>query len=451
MVNNTIESWLKAAAGNKITNKNTWNAPLIEHFTNITEYKENKDINFLRATVSLDGCVKVYSARVDDVTDDTLKLLDCLNVEEAEIKQKRQKLRSTTLETNINNITLKEDNTFQVIEPSFYFWKEDISLLRNCNISSKGELLLFEKNEEENYLNLLSYPLEINLYSDKTISPTLNEVDPTITDKFFMIENEEKEDEEKTEENEHVNEMVQEIAEGYEPVQIPVIIENNTFGYTKGWAGPTFWKVRNYKKDEKKEKKKKIKKKINFLEKYDFDTLFKISSCKFSAKELLERKKNKFMMPEDHKFDKNDLYKYMVKEGSFYSTNKLKEPVIEEIFTPSAPLPVISYDNDTPEEVEVDFKNVKNVTLSKKLHLKFRRSQKRIDIGLLQNKIYSFIESKKQTSLKEIFQSLPNFYSERECKDISMQYCMLSLLFLAQEKGIKLEKKNAGELFVNVS
>lgn len=450
VINNTIDSWLKAAADNKITNKNTWNAPLIEHFTNIDELKDNKGINFQKATISLEGCVKVYSTRVDDVTDDTLKLLDSLNVEETEIKQKRQKVRSNTLETNINNITLKESNTFHVIEPFFYFFKEDVSLLRNCNISSKGELLLFEKNEEENYLNLLSYPLETNLHEEKNISPTLSEVDPTIADKLFFEEIEEEVKEEEKEENEYVNEMVQEIAEGYEPINTPVKIEVNTFGYTKGWAGPTFWRVRNFKKEEKKEKRKKLKNKINFLEKYDFDSLFKSSACKINSKEIIERRKNKFMMPEDHKFDKNDLYRFLVREGTFVTFNKVNEQDIDDKFIPSAPLPVIPYDNDIPEEVEVDFKNVKNVKLSKKLHLKFRRSQKRIDISLLQNKIYSFIETHKKTTLKNIFKSLPTLYSEKECTDISMQYCMLSLLFLAQEKGVKLKKEMDGELIVNV-
>ncbi|KCZ79368.1 hypothetical protein H312_03237 [Anncaliia algerae PRA339] len=444
-IKNTIDSWLKAAAENKITNKNTWNAPLIDHFTNLEEFTEKKGINFQKASTSLEGCVKVYSTRADDVTDDTLKLLDSLNVEENDVKQKRQKTRSNTLETNINNITMKENNTYQVIEPFFYFFKEDVSLLRNCNISSKGMLLLFDKYENDNYLNLLSYKIEENLYEEKSISPTLNEVDPSIADKIYVEEIEEIKDIEP----EYHPEVAEEIEQDYQEASKPVKIEDNTFGYVKGWAGPTFWKIKHQRNENiVKIPKERKKAKIDFSENVDFSILFKKANNILNPTDILNRRKNRWMMPEDHKFVKNDLYKFLVKEGSFFSLSKKNDSFIQEDFMPNVPLPPITYDNDTPEEVQVDFKNVKNVSLSKKLHLKFTRTQKRVDIGLLQNKIFGFIKERKKTSLKEIYNSLPMIYNEKDFKDISLQYCMLSLLFSAQENNLTLHKENEDELKV---
>ncbi|SSD58737.1 related to Condensin complex subunit 2 [Saccharomycodes ludwigii] len=72
-----FEEWIKLATDNKITSKNSWNFALIDYFhdLNVLKDDENGNINFQRASATLDGCVKIYSSRVDSVATETGKLL----------------------------------------------------------------------------------------------------------------------------------------------------------------------------------------------------------------------------------------------------------------------------------------------------------------------------------------------------------------------------------------
>lgn len=76
-----LVKWIKVADENKINVKNTWNVPLINHFKNLDTFKENNKINFVKASMVLDGCMKVYSTRVDDVVENTEKLLENIQFE----------------------------------------------------------------------------------------------------------------------------------------------------------------------------------------------------------------------------------------------------------------------------------------------------------------------------------------------------------------------------------
>lgn len=57
---------------------NTWNLALIDYFHEMTFIKEGDSINFQKASCTLDGCVKIYSSRVDSVAAETGKLLSGL-------------------------------------------------------------------------------------------------------------------------------------------------------------------------------------------------------------------------------------------------------------------------------------------------------------------------------------------------------------------------------------
>ncbi|KAI9318678.1 condensin complex subunit 2/barren [Dichotomocladium elegans] len=73
-----FEEWIKMATDNKINANNSWNFALIDYFHEMTFLRDGDSINFQKASISLDGCVKIYTSRVDSVASETGKLLSGL-------------------------------------------------------------------------------------------------------------------------------------------------------------------------------------------------------------------------------------------------------------------------------------------------------------------------------------------------------------------------------------
>lgn len=67
--------WMKICTDNKINASNTWNVALIDYFHDLALFRDGDSINFQKASCTLDGCLKVYSSRVDSVSSETNKLL----------------------------------------------------------------------------------------------------------------------------------------------------------------------------------------------------------------------------------------------------------------------------------------------------------------------------------------------------------------------------------------
>ncbi|WRT64946.1 uncharacterized protein IL334_001886 [Kwoniella shivajii] len=81
VMNTNFEEWMKLATDNKITANNTWNFALIDYFADLTLLRNGPDdqsINFQKASCTLDGCIKIYTSRVDSVATETGKLLSGL-------------------------------------------------------------------------------------------------------------------------------------------------------------------------------------------------------------------------------------------------------------------------------------------------------------------------------------------------------------------------------------
>lgn len=74
-----FEEWMKMATDNKINAGNSWNFALIDYFHEMSLLREGDSINFQKASVTLDGCVKIYTNRVDSVATETGKLLSGLS------------------------------------------------------------------------------------------------------------------------------------------------------------------------------------------------------------------------------------------------------------------------------------------------------------------------------------------------------------------------------------
>ena len=84
-----FEEWMKMATDNKINANNSWNFALIDYFHDLSLLKEGDGVNFQKASCTLDGCVKIYTSRVDSVATETGKLLSGL-AEGSSKKKKEQ-------------------------------------------------------------------------------------------------------------------------------------------------------------------------------------------------------------------------------------------------------------------------------------------------------------------------------------------------------------------------
>lgn len=73
-----FEEWMKLATDNKINAANSWNFALIDYFHDMSLLKEGDGVNFQKASCTLDGCVKIYTSRVDSVSTEAGKLLSGL-------------------------------------------------------------------------------------------------------------------------------------------------------------------------------------------------------------------------------------------------------------------------------------------------------------------------------------------------------------------------------------
>ncbi|TKA54562.1 hypothetical protein B0A55_13302, partial [Friedmanniomyces simplex] len=73
-----FEEWMKMATDNKINAANSWNFALIDYFHDMSLLREGDGVNFQKASCTLDGCVKIYTSRVDSVATETNKLLSGL-------------------------------------------------------------------------------------------------------------------------------------------------------------------------------------------------------------------------------------------------------------------------------------------------------------------------------------------------------------------------------------
>ncbi|TKY89637.1 hypothetical protein EX895_001422 [Sporisorium graminicola] len=90
----SFEEWMKMATDNKINSTNTWSFALIDYFHDMSLLRNDSgdgSINFQKASCTLDGCVKVWTSRVDSVVVETGKLLSGLqdDLDQASRKDRR--------------------------------------------------------------------------------------------------------------------------------------------------------------------------------------------------------------------------------------------------------------------------------------------------------------------------------------------------------------------------
>ncbi|CCD25214.1 condensin subunit BRN1 NDAI_0E03970 [Naumovozyma dairenensis CBS 421] len=110
-----FEEWIKMATDNKINSRNSWNFALIDYFYDLNVLRDaENNINFQKASATLDGCVKIYSSRVDSVTSETGKLLSGLAQKKANNKDRNKNAgNNSDPNGNTNNSSGSNDNSNQ--------------------------------------------------------------------------------------------------------------------------------------------------------------------------------------------------------------------------------------------------------------------------------------------------------------------------------------------------
>ncbi|KAI9267821.1 condensin complex subunit 2/barren [Sporodiniella umbellata] len=124
-----FEEWIKLCTDNKVNASNTWDFSLIDYFHEMTFIREGDSINFQKASCTLDGCVKIYTSRVDSVATETGKLLSGLadsshDNEDEEVRKERMMRRksqrsNTSLVKDFSAISLKKFDLDFAVDPLF--------------------------------------------------------------------------------------------------------------------------------------------------------------------------------------------------------------------------------------------------------------------------------------------------------------------------------------------
>ncbi|SPQ18205.1 0c7c4bbb-7b02-49a3-90ab-4ffa9b642649 [Thermothielavioides terrestris] len=177
-----FEEWMKMATDNKINAANSWNFALIDYFHDMSLLKEGDGVNFQKASCTLDGCVKIYTSRVDSVATETGKLLSGLadsrdskkkdrdgedeDEEEDEVdedgnvrqksKKKTQRSSEATLAPSFASLQLKKLELEFAVDPLFKKASADFDeggakglLLNHLMIDSRGRIVFDSSDDAE--------------------------------------------------------------------------------------------------------------------------------------------------------------------------------------------------------------------------------------------------------------------------------------------------------------
>ncbi|KAI8843993.1 condensin complex subunit 2/barren [Chytriomyces cf. hyalinus JEL632] len=181
----SFDEWMKIAADNKITATNTWNLGLINIFHDLTLLREGDSINFQKASCTLDGCVKIYTSRVDSVDADTRVLLNGLvdgrgggNDEDGaggEDAKRSRRAKGNTLEKDISALNVKKIDAEFLIDPLFKKTSADFDegtasglLLSHLNMTNEG-MIIFDASDDVTVSKQMADIAEISCESQQQL------------------------------------------------------------------------------------------------------------------------------------------------------------------------------------------------------------------------------------------------------------------------------------------
>lgn len=430
MSNDDLSSWLKVVAENKITTKNTWKSTLINHFKDIKQFKDLQGINFQKASCTLDGCIRVYSTRVDDVSEEALKLLEGFNLEDTTKKKTSKRKGIKTLETNVSNINIKNNTTTTFRDPTFLSLDkkaENILLLSSLQISFDGVFRMY-RNKSIREIKMCSIKTEKLNLENMMLCPTFQQMNHVVDVVDLEMEKEQFE----PNFNDEIGDFDYQEEEFEEPKLLPVFKESD-FSYFKGWAGPTHWKLRSKKVDRNPIPKTKEKFLLNFSDPIDFNLIVDVADTLIDKETLEKRRYIDNSLPNDFNLEIDDLYKFNLLTGRF---NNEHDVVYDDLSIVNDPNIIVE---EPIDEIVVDLPtNEKN----NEVLLPFRREQKKVDIKKLKTNIITNIKNKKNYKLSDICKEVPKMYDSKESKDISIHFYIVSLLHVANEKNLELVQKD---------
>lgn len=446
MTTGSLDLWLKAVADNKINAKNTWEAPIIDHFSNIDEFRGRHGINFQKATTTLDGCVKVYSTRVDTVLDDTFKLLETLSAGEHDARTRQHRRKGgATLEHASENLNLRDLRPMPAVETHFLMHKESVSVFSIAKISSCGVMSLGERGAGD-VLNLCQYPADVSgLASERSICPMLSELNPDISTRLleagFEAVDEGPDAEVAVYADLGENDNFAESDRGH-------AVQGDTSApaaHIRGWAGPGHWKISRTKKTNR-GRKKNERRRIDFFREVDESVLYDTGDTLISTRDIVKRRSERRALPEDFRFQPACLYRYLVRDGSF-AEKECREAEIEQkmgdlSICDVSVHPVQEDAENVPEEMDIDMRHVESQKATKSLFLRCRRIAKKVDIRKLQENVLRSVCGQASVSLKTICREVPAMYGRKDAENISAHYCVLSLLFLAHSNNLEIRSSD---------
>jgi len=153
-----FEMDIKLSTDNKINTKNSWDINLIDYFSDMNVLKEGDSINFQKASCTLDGCVKIYTSRMDSVDSDTKRLLSQLaeskDEDGDEPKKKKRNISSgATLEVDFSALNFKKLDAEFEVDPLFKKTSADFDeggarglLLNHLCVGQDGQVIFDASN-----------------------------------------------------------------------------------------------------------------------------------------------------------------------------------------------------------------------------------------------------------------------------------------------------------------
>ncbi|ORX57794.1 barren [Piromyces finnis] len=215
VMNKHFEEWMKIAADNKINASNSWDLALIDYFHDMKILKDGDSINFQKASCTLDGCVKIYSSRVDSVATETGKLLSGLTEnsrvrnrsknldnsdeegdEDVQVSNKKRSIRkNTTLEKDINNLNVKKFDLEFSVDPLFKKTCADFDeggakglLLNHLGINENG-MIIFDASDAIEDEDCEDFEIDDDVINEDEENENLNDIS-ILKDKYLPnIEN----------------------------------------------------------------------------------------------------------------------------------------------------------------------------------------------------------------------------------------------------------------------
>ncbi|KAI5171675.1 condensin complex subunit 2 [Nematocida sp. LUAm3] len=366
---------LKESSEGKITQKTAWSSTLIEDFSNVERFQETSEAtNFQQASIWLEGCVKLYGTRVDNVVSGAEILMESIGRVKEKERQKTKIKVHPTIEQNPESLSLQKKRVFQDYEIVEYLVRESKEgdtrglLMNLLKWSDKNGLQLMKRKEDGSMRNDSPIaPVDLSLLKEsfylgehrKNISPlfanftpdkSLRELElPTyayqisydeplpIPQQRFDLDLLPEATEAPEEYIYHPMDALQE--EEISPEhgeQAPAHIFSfaqkqerrlsvTPFGYFKGWAGPAHWKMqsRHRKHKEREQEKERKRHAIDFVQD-DLPSLSiifeKDEKTVLTPQQITERRANKHMLPAMFSITPNDLYSMLTYPNSTYPT-----------------------------------------------------------------------------------------------------------------------------------